>query len=254
MGNVCCADERAKITTAANADSAKYEKAVATENVEALVELLESSQPVRIDFMHPWAKHPSTVGALSAMQLSVFLANSAKYPGLKDKLREIGAIRTLVRYLSASEDRVHAALLAFAYLVVRDGELPHKQNCAEVHGVGGLALLIQQFKSPIEGARFAVADVCNMICAANETYKSDFADQGGLKYLVAEIKGPEENALVYIDYLEEIMSDRDGHAARKYVMAAKAAGAEAKVKAYSKGSAEAREAVHRVMSLFGAVK
>lgn len=251
MGNVaaCCADERDKDGMKGNADSAKYERAVATENIVALVGLLNSTQPVKIEFLHPWAKKPSTVGAMAGMQLTVFLANEGRHPGVKDKLRELNAIRTIVGFLSGSEDRVHTALLIFSYLTVLDGDMPHVTNCAEIFKEGGLPLLIKQFDSPVEGARFAVADVCNMICAASPQYKTNFVNAGGLQKIVNGIQGSEESSLVYIDYLEELISDATGKSVPEFVKVAKQANAASRITPYLKGSDEGREAAQRVLAL-----
>jgi len=244
----CCTDEKSKLG-GKNADSAKYERAVQTENIVALVQLLSSNQPVKIEFLHPWAKKPSTVGAMAGMQLTVFLASESRHQGIKDKLRELGCIKTVVQFLQESEDRVHAALLVFSSLSVLDSDLPHVTNCTEIHKEGGLPLLIKQFDSPVEGARFAVADVCNMICAANPVFKKDFVQLGGIRKLVAEIQGSEESSLVYIDYLEEVISDSNGRPVPEYVKHAVDAGVEVRVRPYLKGSDDAQEAAERILAL-----
>jgi len=251
MGNVatCCAEERDKDGMKGNADSAKYERAVATENVVALVGLLSSEQPVKIEFLHPWAKKPTTVGAMAGMQLTVFLANPQRHAGIKDKLKELGAIKMIVDFLKGSEDRVHTALLIFSYLTVLDGDVPHVINCTEIYNHGGLPLLIQQFDSPVEGARFAVADVCNMICAASPQYKKEFVNSGGLEKIVNGIQGSEDSSLVYIDYLEELISDPTGKPVHEFVNVANQHSAYKKIQPYLEGSDEAKEASERVLAL-----
>lgn len=93
-------------------------------NMDDIVELVEMLDSETLVPPFPDAFHqtpfedPKTVGALAGLQLAILAsAPPNEYPGMKDAIREAGAISPLVNFLrSGRQDKVQVAVLALGYL------------------------------------------------------------------------------------------------------------------------------------------
>lgn len=67
--------------------------------------------------LHPWASKPRSVGALAITQLAALASTDDL--GVKEKIREQGAIPLLVdNLICKEEDRAEAALVAVSFLSI----------------------------------------------------------------------------------------------------------------------------------------
>lgn len=98
-------------------DCEKFDKAFEKNDIKEFVRLLSSFQKIDAleDRMHPWAKDPETVGALSATQLAILASNTESEsndhpwnfsttfaePEYREQIRTAGGIPPLVDYLKS---------------------------------------------------------------------------------------------------------------------------------------------------------
>eukprot|EP00397_Hematodinium_sp_SG-2012_P027644 GEMP01029059.1.p1 GENE.GEMP01029059.1~~GEMP01029059.1.p1 ORF type:complete len:260 (+),score=59.72 GEMP01029059.1:442-1221(+) len=246
-GPLCRGGKKFKrATSLCSTDVQSYLAAESSGNLHTLVKLLPSNKPIEIAFQHPWAHAPETVGTLAAMKICMFLGDEDD-PGLRGRLRTLGAVKMFVDFLTGPLDRVHSGLLALSYLSA-DGDDPHPKICAELYELKALPTLVGLVNSvETQGARLAAADICFMMCVAREEYRDEFVSIGGLKQFVFGIDGVDDSALVFIDYLDEIMRTADGKFSQKLVKIVVDAGIKSRLEGYVGASEEVAEAATRVL-------
>lgn len=218
-------------------DVDKFDKAYSTNDIKGLVDLLLSEEPIEDlpEKMHPWAADPKTVGALATTQLAI-LAAKEDWPEVKDRIRETGAIPTLVKNLnSKDDDKVHASVVALSFLSVEN-----PRNCIDIFDSGGLPSLIRSMNSEVEGMRGAAAQICRNIFVLDLKYRAELKKHGGIPALVKLLDLPTEeesgdlfNQLEAVYHLEDLIMDT-GEELPEYVVEVKKAGAARRLKALVK--------------------
>lgn len=244
-------------------DAAAFDKAFDTNDLQALVRLLPSQQPVEAfeERMHPWAEDPKTVGALSATQLAIMASEAEKdNPNVKVEICQAGAIQPLVEFLrSGEEDRIQASVVALSFLT---------SECSgaavAAHQAGALPLVLKHTSSPIGGMRVAAATTVRNICVEKEEYRKEFAELGGLKALVAHLAQPLDASLAdhadaqleAVLNLQDVLEHSDGGGViPEYALQVIEAGAEEKLKTMLLSEdQELRAAAEEVLSSLDTVK
>ncbi|CEM00006.1 unnamed protein product [Vitrella brassicaformis CCMP3155] len=261
MGQACCCAERTDAEVKARAarerpdalpplgdkhrgekhskpgdDCERFDLAFETDDYAEFVSLLKSDQKITKleERMHPWAQDPTTVGALAATQLAI-LASSTEKAGVKDTIREAGAIPPLVAFLSSREDdRVQAAVVALSFLTVENSA-----NCMAIYKAGGFAPLVPHLRSPIEGMRAATASTLRNVYSQSCECRNAFVRMGGVQPLVelldchsvgADGESNWDTQFETLPNLEDLVVV-DGEAVPELLEAVKRAGAEARVRA-----------------------
>lgn len=248
MGNCCGARDDAAIKNKARAeaskwdaflgsaqtDTEKFDAAYSANDVPALVALLNSKEPIDEppERMHPWAANPRTVGTLAITQLAIMASSQAE--GVKDEIREAGAIPILVESLdnTQEQDRLDAAVIALSFLSVEN-----TKNCLEIYNSKGLPKLIKLMESEVEGMRGATAQTCRNVFMLGIAQKQEFVRLGGISSLIKLLqinkevhdvnKLPEDalfNQLEAIYHLEDLLLDA-GDEIPEFVQAVKDEGA-----------------------------
>eukprot|EP00746_Dinoflagellata_sp_MGD_P044070 gnl/MRDRNA2_/MRDRNA2_207566_c0_seq1.p1 gnl/MRDRNA2_/MRDRNA2_207566_c0~~gnl/MRDRNA2_/MRDRNA2_207566_c0_seq1.p1 ORF type:complete len:290 (+),score=57.43 gnl/MRDRNA2_/MRDRNA2_207566_c0_seq1:90-959(+) len=170
-------------------DKERFERAFENNDLEALVALLQSPEPIVVseERIHPWAQDPQSVGALAATQFAILAAaadrskkGNTQTRGLKDRIRVVGAIPPLVDFLrSAQPDRVHAAVVALSFLAA-----DNRENCMAMHKAGAMQLLLPLLSSGVEGMRAASASILRCIVVESADHLQEFVDLGGIQMFV----------------------------------------------------------------------
>jgi len=130
-------------------DNERFDTAVRTHDLQALVELLKSKQVIKPfeERLHPWAEDPKTIGCLAGAQLGMLVSSAARDAEFSDNvdlhikrdIRELGGLPLLVEFLQCDEwDRVQTAV---AGLVLLTSECP--PNAVAAYEAGAMPLLLQ---------------------------------------------------------------------------------------------------------------
>lgn len=217
-------------------DKERFERAFERNDLEELVSLLQSHEPIVIseERIHPWAQDPRTVGALAATQIAILAAAADKTGrsnkgsrGLKDRIRLAGAIVPLVGFLSSDQvDRVHAAIVALSFLAADES-----RTCAEIHDAGAMKTLLPFLAAPIEGMRAASASILRCLFVENDAYRREFVELGGIRALVELLDSCPSAQLDAVLNLQDLIEDSSGCVLREYAEAALRAGVEPKLTA-----------------------
>lgn len=207
-------------------DAEKFDKAVASNDIKSLVELLDSFQSIECsEQMHPWAKNPTTVGALAGTRLAM-LAQGVQ----KEAIREAQAIPKLVEFLSSEdEDRVQTAVVALSFLTAEC-----TMNAVAAFDAGAMPKLMKYMDAEVAGMRAATATTLRNICMESEEYRRMFVELGGLNGLVMQL-GPAycqnqtDVQLEAVLNLQDMIEDEDGALLEKYAQMVVEAGAKEKL-------------------------
>jgi len=138
------------------------------DDIVELVGMLGSQQPVP-PFPEPLDQatfvEPRTLGALAGLQLAILASAPAKeFPGMRDALREAGAILPLVGFLrSGQQDQVQVAVLALGYIAEGNHE-----NAKIIKEANALPLLLKLMKHSTPAMRQAAAASLQNISGAFE--------------------------------------------------------------------------------------
>lgn len=208
-----------------------FDKAFYKTDLKALVELLSSTDPVDSleEPKHRWATDPKTVGALSAMHLARLASEVGRSnPGIKDEIRQAGAIPPLVSFLlSCEQDRIQTAVVTLRYLT---DECPSAASIA--YRAGAMPMLIKCMRSPVGGFRGAASSTVRNIYLANHDYRKAFVDLGGVEELVKHLDTTSEDSVGVADVqyeaicnLEDLIEDEEGNVLKEYAMYAQSRGA-----------------------------
>lgn len=186
------------------ADAEKFDKAYASGDLKAFVELFPSQQTIEplTERMHAWAEDPKTVGALSAMQFATddFAALGLDQEHIDKKDVQVkgsstallaAAVGPLVDLLRSGEkDREQAAAIALSFLTTHNAA-----NAKAAFKAGAMELLMLHMASPLGGMRSAAATtLCNM-CLFSKDYTKEFVAQGGIPHLVEQLDCQSESFL-----------------------------------------------------------
>jgi len=242
-------------------DIRRYQVAEKTRNVELLITLLDSNKTVKIDFKHPWAFRPQTVGSLAAMKLCTLCADEASTRGdVKAKVRKLGGLRPLVKFLSQTQDRIHAGLLVLSYVSVDEDIRPNIDNCTQIYDLGALPILVDLIKTlPVQGARLAAVDIATMLCFTNSAYRLQFSKQGGIANIINLLEykpnfthDEEEQMLTFMDYLHDILNDASSNQKNNnnIIQAAKKVGLIQKLKAFQESqNHDMKEIIQKILNV-----
>lgn len=225
-------------------DAEKFDKAFENNDLKAFVALLQSKQVIEPfeERMHPWAEDPKSVGALAGTQLAI-LASLAETtnPGVRDQIREAGALPPLVEFLRSDEqDRVQTAVVALSFLTAENAA-----NAVAAYKAGAMPLLLTHLDSRVAGMRAAAATTLRNLCMESDEYRKKFADLGGIKGLVGQLQTTPDPSLNHADVqleavlnLHDIILDENDNVIKEYAQLAIKAGAEEKLRKLMKADDE----------------
>lgn len=216
--------------------------AVDSDDVPSLIRLLNSRQvvlPADADwYVHPWASRPSTVGSLACFRLAML----AQEPCRRESMGAVGAVPALVNALSSdASDRTQGAVLGLSFLTT-----DCRSNATAAHSSGALPPLLALLEAEIAGLRSAAATTLRNICTlTGDDARQDFATQDGLQAFVRQLdlvptdgERYEEWQLEAVLNLQDMIEDEDGTLYKGYARIVKEAGAERKLKRFTKSAHE----------------
>jgi len=193
-------------------DARKFDEAFDNNNLAGFVALLSSTQPIDSfeDRLHPWAEDPKTIGSLACTQLAILASVAEKEQGegqgIKNEIREAGAIPHLAEFLKSKQtDRVQAAMVTFSFLTT---ECP--PNVVAAYEAGSMPLIVEHLDSPIVGMRAASATVLRDMFTERREYLDKFRELGGITRLVAQLSKPVDPSMSQADVqLEAVLNIQD---------------------------------------------
>lgn len=193
-------------------EGTELEEAFEKRDVERIVRLLSSRQPVspQHDRRHPWAAHPTTVGALAASHLAIIASTSGDGLAIgsqsdKDRIREAGGIPAVVELLRDSEaDRIQQAAVALNFLT-----MDNPRNAAAAYRAGAMELLFPCMASPVIGLRAASSTILRNMYCDSAALKQRFVDLGGIAGLVAQLTPVDSMLPAEYLHLEAILNLQD---------------------------------------------
>ncbi|BAM41448.1 uncharacterized protein TOT_030000709 [Theileria orientalis strain Shintoku] len=149
--------------------------------------------------VHPWAAHPETIGALSAIQLG-FYASKEYQPEYKEDIRLAGGIEVLSDLLKSNEeDRVHAAAITLSFL-----SSGNPKCCEEMYENDLFPYLINGMRSTLDPFRATCAQICRNIYHQDVNYRKEFMRSGGLVALVSLLDPIDDSDELYLTQLDAI--------------------------------------------------
>jgi len=217
-------------------DASAFDKAFESNDLQALVGLLNSSQPIESfeQRMHPWAEDPKTIGALAATQFAILasMADQTDDSDMKVRIRQVGAIPRLCDFLrSTSPDRIQTAVVALSFLTANC-----EDNAQAVIRAGALVMLMHHQNSPVAGMRVATSTTLRNLCVASEECRDEFVRRGGLKAIIKQLSQDPHPSLSHVDVqlesvlnLQDIIIDDAGNVVEKYRSEVERLGAEEKL-------------------------
>lgn len=209
----------------------KFDAALEQLDINALVGLLRSKCPIAPleEPLHPWAKNPTTIGSLAAVQLAIMTETSVE---AQAKIGEAGAIEFLVERLeSQQEDRQHCAMVALHDLLQDSPE-----NVSLAVDAGAMSILMNHIDSPLPEARMIVANILRHIFVMDRGFRDEFVKKGGINFFVKQIRSAVEfpdmpNAqLDAVLNMLDLLQDDDEQAIPELVLQVRNAGIEAELR------------------------
>jgi len=214
-------------------DVKRFDAALKGSDINAFVGLLSSKCAIAPfeEPLHPWAKNPTTIGALAAVQLAIMAENSAETQA-KIGIGEAGAMELLLEFFeSKQEDRQHCAMVALHDLVDDSPE-----NVSLAVDAGAIDILMNHVDSPLLEARMLVANIFRRIFVWDHGYRDEFVKKGGISFFVKQILSAAEMPdmpnvqLDAVLNMLDLLQDHDGQAIPELVLQVRNAGIEADIR------------------------
>lgn len=197
-------------------DAAKFDKAFESNDIKTMVELLDSDEKINKfdEKLHPWADDPTTVSALTAMQLTI-LATTTEGQDIQQKIISMGAVPKLAKCIKSTKpDMVQAAVIALSAIT---SECPEGAMAAFSAGVVGPLVGILK-TSTILGMRSTIATTLRDMFVESMEARLQFMQEGGTALLVNQASATcddpanqSDSDLEAVLNIQDYLEDEDGN-------------------------------------------